>query len=278
MKISVIIPNYNGQKLLAKNLPKVIEACPGCEIIIVDDASTDESVIFLQRKFPKIKIIQNKTNQRFGKSCNIGAKKAQGDLLFFLNSDAYPQKDFLKPLLKYFDKNQNKEADQIFSVACREINNKKEISGRTEGQIQKGLLIHYKPKDQESKNTLWGFGGSILVDKNKFLELGGFDPIYHPAYWEDIDLCWQAKKKGWQVLFEKDSIIYHNHETTNKSVFGNKKIQKISLRNQIIFSLKNFPIKFYFWLPYHLIFTTIKTKGLFLTSFLNAIKRYYFKK
>ena len=104
MKVSVIIPNYNGQKLLADNLPHVLKACPNCEIIVVDDASTDNSVSFLNSKFPQIKIIQNKSNMRFAKTCNFGAQKAEGDILVFLNSDVRPEKDFLPHVLKHFEK------------------------------------------------------------------------------------------------------------------------------------------------------------------------------
>jgi GT2 family glycosyltransferase len=272
MKVSVVIPNYNGEKLLTKNLPAVIKACPRSEIIVVDDASTDNSIKILENKFPHVKIVRNKKNLRFAKACNKGAKAAKGELILFLNSDVSPEKDFLKPLLKHF------KDEKVFSVGCKEKENKNgvlHISGRTEGEIQKGLLVHWKPEDQEYLETLWNFGGSMIVDRSKFISIGGFDHIYSPAYWEDIDLCWQAKKHDWKVLFEKDSIVNHNHETTNKSVFGDKKIEQISLRNQIIFSLKHFPFIFYLWLPYHLLTTNVKTKGLFAKAFIKALKRFY---
>lgn len=275
MKVSVIIPNYNGQKLLAQNLPQVIKSCPDCEIIVVDDASTDNSVSYLKKYFPQLIIIENKTNQRFAKSCNIGAQNASGEILIFLNSDVSPQENFLKPLINHFVK-----SNQIFSVGSKEIdntNNQEIISGRTVGKISKGLLVHWKPENQEDQDTLWNFGGSMAVSRHKFLTLGGFDPIYAPAYWEDIDLSWRARRKAWKVLFEKDSIVYHNHETTNKSVFGSKKIQEISLRNQIIFSLKHFKFQFLLWLPYHLLITNYKTKGLFFQALLLALKRCFSK-
>ncbi len=94
MKISVVIPNYNGQKLLAKNLSKVIAVCKNCETIVVDDASTDDSVQFLQIKFPKVKIVKHKKNKRFAVACNSGVKAAQGEIVILLNSDVVPEKDF----------------------------------------------------------------------------------------------------------------------------------------------------------------------------------------
>lgn len=285
-KISIVISNYNGQKLLEKNLPKVIKACKNCEIIVVDDASIDQSVDFTKSNFPQVKIIQHKKNQRFAVACNSGVKISRGDIVILLNNDVSPfpkpsvrrhlaKENFLKPLVKHFkDKN-------VFSVGCREVemkNGKKIISGRTEGEFKRGFLMHWRPEDQESQDTLWTFGGSMAVDRKKYLELGGMDALYSPAYWEDIDLCWQARKKGWKILFEKEAVVYHNHETTNISVFGKTKIKLYAYRNQILFVWKNIRgrklLKHFLWLPYHLVFTTIRSRGLFLIAFLQAVLRY----
>jgi GT2 family glycosyltransferase len=288
MEISVVIPNYNGQKLLEKNLPHVINAAPKAEIVVVDDASTDNSVEFLKTNFPKVIIIKNQKNLRFSKSCNKGVKAAKGDIVVLLNSDVKPEKDFLQPLLNHFqttrhsglDPESSSKLDEVFSVGCREIkiqNDKKVFSGRTEGKWEMGLFTHWKPEDQESQNTFWNFGGSMAVDRVKFLSLGGFDPIYSPAYWEDIDLSYRAKKKGWQVLFEKDSVVHHQHESTNKNVFGKNKINQIALRNQIIFSLKHKPYQFILWSSINLIYQSINTNGRFVPAFLKAMSRFLFK-
>jgi len=273
-KISIVIPSYNGKDLLARNLPRVIKACKGYEIIVVDDASVDQSVNFIQSKFPKVKIVQHKKNQRFAAACNTGVKAAKGDIVVLLNNDVSPspKENFLKPLIKHF------KDKKVFSVGCKEIsvkNGRKVISGRTAGKFHRGLFIHWRPKDQKSQNTLWTFGGSMAVDRKKYLTLGGMDTLFSPAYWEDVDLCFHARKKGWKILFEKNSIVYHNHETTNISVFGKKKMKIYAFRNQILFVWKNIRgeqlLEHFFWLPYHLVFTTIRSKGLFLIAFLAAI-------
>ena len=275
MDVSVVIPNYNGQKLLAKNLPKVIAACQDCEVIVVDDGSKDDSVSFLKKNFPKIKLIIHQTNQQFAKACNSGIAAAKGEIVILLNSDAIPQKGFLQPLLKHF------KDPEVFSVGCREIEKKdgKQIfSGRTEGTFKRGLFVHWKPKDQESLKTWWSVAGSMAVSKQKYLELGGLDPLFAPAYGEDIDLAWRAKQKGWQILFEKDAIVYHQHETTNKTVYGLRKIEIMSFRNQILFMWKNAKgmqlIKHFLWLPYHLLFTGLRSGGKFDLAFLLAVKRW----
>lgn len=272
-KASIVIPNYNGEKLLQKNLPQIISAIDkNTEIIVVDDASTDGSVMMLLKKFPTIKIIQHETNLRFGAACNSGVKETQAEIVILLNSDVIPVHGFIEKLISHFDDS------KVFSVGCKEIENingQQIVSGRTEGKIVRGLLVHHRPSDQESIDTLWNFGGSMAVNKKKYLQLGGFDKLFAPAYWEDIDLSFRAKKKGWLVLFEKDAIVYHNHETTNKKIFGSNKLKILSFRNQILFAWKNFnkqQLKQHFlWLPYHLIFTSIRSKGLFLLAFIQAV-------
>jgi len=278
--VSIIIPNYNGRHLLKKYLPAVIKACPQAQIVIVDDASTDDSVKFLKKHFPQVKIIVNKTSQRFAVSCNRGIKAAKGEIIILLNSDVAPKKGFLKPLLKHFDD------DKVFAVGCLEIqtiNDKKEISGRSICRFKRGFLTHHKAENQQGHSTCWAAGGSMAVDRNKYLEIGGMDPLYKPAYWEDIDLSWQAKKRGWLVLFESKSQVYHNHETTNISAFGRKKMELMATRNQILFVWKNIRgrqlLEHFLWLPYHLVFTTVRTKGIFLEAFIQAVWRqfiYYF--
>jgi len=274
--VSVVIPSYNGTHLLKKYLPSVIKACPGTEIIVVDDASTDDSVKFLNKKFPQVKLVINRTNQRFAVSCNQGIKAAKGQIAILLNNDVAPKKNFLKPLLKHFDKT------QIFAVGCLEIQTikgKQQHSGRSLCQFKRGFLVHQRAKNQFHSQTCWAAGGSMAVDRKKYLQLGGMDPLYKPAYWEDIDLSWRAKQKGWQVLFEPKSQVYHHHETTNISVFGKRKMQLMATRNQILFVWKNIRgrqlLEHFLWLPYHLILSTVRTQGVFLIAFIQAIKHWF---
>lgn len=278
--VSVVIPNYNGRHLLKKYLPSVIKACPQAEIIVVDDASTDDSVKFLKTNYPQVKIVKNKTNQRFALSCNRGVKAAKGDIIILLNSDVAPKKNFLKPLIKHFNN------PQVFAVGCLEIqivNDKREISGKNQCWFKRGFLIHSSAKIISLKKTTencWASGGAMVFDRQKYLQLGGMDPLYKPAYWEDIDLSWRAREQhGWQVLFEPKSQVYHNHETTNISVFGQKKMELMAMRNQILFVWKNIRgrrlLEHFLWLPYHIVVTAIKTQGVFFVALLQAFWRYF---
>src|SRR5947207_14924200 len=126
MDISIVIPNYNGKELLEKNLPKVIEAILSykegdSEVIVTDDASKDDSILFLEKYFQEIagqnislKIIKSPFlyNTGFSSNINRGVKAAKGDIVILFNSDVKPHKEFLKPLLKHF------ENQQLFAVGC----------------------------------------------------------------------------------------------------------------------------------------------------------------
>ncbi len=268
--VSIVIPNY--QKLpLIKHLPKIIAASQGSEIIVVDDASPDDTVQYLSKHFPHVKVIVNHTNQRFAVSCNHGVKAAKGEIVVLLNSDVAPKPNFLKPLIKHFSD------PKVFAVSCEEIQ-PNGVSGQNRCQFKRGFLVHSAAainKSGRAMKNCWATGGSSAFDRQKYLKLGGMDPLYKPAYWEDIDLSWRAHQHGFKILFEPQSQVFHNHETTNVSVFGQRKMELMAMRNQILFVWKNIRgqklLEHWLWLPYHLIFTTVRTKGLFLTAFLQAL-------
>ncbi len=276
--VSIVIPNYKKYPLI-KHLPAIINACPQAEIIVVDDASPDGAVSVIKQKFPRVKVIANQVNQRFAASCNIGFAAARGEVVVLLNSDVAPKKNFLKFLLPHFDQS------DVFAVSCLEIQNhdgRQEFSGRNKCEFKRGFVVHWGVTiNQFTKPGVncWGTGGSSAFDRKKYLNLGGMDVLYKPAYWEDIDLSWTAREKfGWKILFEPRSQVYHNHETTNVSVFGKQQMETMALRNQILFVWKNIRGRrlgeHWLWLPYNLILTTIRTKGLFFIAFLQALVKW----
>jgi GT2 family glycosyltransferase len=288
MNISIIIPNYNGENLLKKNLPKVYDAVRDykdgkVEIIIPDDPSTDRSQDVIEEFISSIrstdivgKTISNKSKRKsgFGKNVNRGASIATGDVLILLNSDVYPHKSFLEPLLKHFE-----EAD-VFAVGCLdesiEEDGKVIYRGRGIGEFKKGFLNHNKGKI-DGENTLWVSGGSGAFRKTLWDKLNGMDTIYDPFYWEDIDLSYQARKGGFRTLFEQKSVVTHEHETgVVKKQFSENYVKKISYRNQFIFVWKNITdnrllLSHIVWLPYHFLKALIARDFLFYEGFYLAL-------
>ncbi|MFC1727395.1 glycosyltransferase family 2 protein [Patescibacteria group bacterium] len=280
IKLSVVIPTWNGKELLKKNLPAVIKACQAWspkdkkawEILVVDDASTDETVSFLKLKFPQVKVIKNKQNLRFAKACNVGVARAKGDLIILFNNDVSPMKEFIKYLLPHF------EDENVFAVGCREKNKvggKIIYGGRSLGEFRRGFLVHWRAKNQEMTDTLWANGGNMIFDRKMWRKLKGMDELFRPAYWEDIDLSWRAKKRGWKVLFEPKSIVNHYHETTNLKAFGQKEMNIIAYKNQFLFVWKNADlgmiVTHLLWLPFHFFKTLFSFDFLFTRGFALAL-------
>ncbi|MBI2010587.1 MAG: glycosyltransferase family 2 protein [Candidatus Chisholmbacteria bacterium] len=280
MFVSVIIPSFNGQKLLQKYLPSVIAACAhwdpsqkNWQIIVVDDGSTDDTVTWVKQNYPMIKVVKNSSTLRFARAVNRGVKEARGEIVLLLNNDVKPDKNFLQPLLGHFDD------PQVFAVGCLERNEvagQTILGGRGVGQFSRGFLIHARAHDQMKPETLWVTAGSGAFRKSMWDKLGGFDPLFRPAYEEDRDLSYNALKAGYKAIFEPKAQVTHLHETSNLKEFGSYRIKIMSFKNQLLFVWKNISssklmLSHLLWLPYHLVVTTIKTKGLFLLGFFWAV-------
>lgn len=269
MNISIVIPNYNGEKIMQKNLPLVLAAVKEykegkVEIIIPDDPSTDKSkevikafIEGIKEKHIVGKTIENKNRSEsgFSKNVNRGVSLATGDILILLNTDVIPHKDFLAPLLKHFSD------EKVFGVACMDESvegNDIVLRGRGIGKWTRGFLMHSEGK-LDKTNTLWISGGSSAFRMKYWEKIRGLDPLFNPFYWEDIDLGYRALKSGYTLLFEKASVVRHEHEEgTIKTKFKSSHVKKIAYRNQFIFVWKNITDKKYlashiFWLPYHLL-------------------------
>lgn len=287
MNISIIIPNYNGEKILTKNLPFVLAAAKEykngkVEIIIPNDPSTDKSKDVIADFIDSLKgtsIIgktvdnQKKDQSGFSKNVNRGVSLATGDILILLNSDVRPHKNFLTPLLFHFTD------ENVFGVGCMDEsieNDKKVLRGRGIGYWERGFVFH-KAGSLDKTTTFWVSGGSGAFKKRIWDKLGGLDSLFNPFYWEDIDLSYRAMKSGYKLVFEKNSIVIHEHEEgVIKSKFKPKQVQKIVYRNQFFFVWKNITdrklmLLHILWLPYHFITALMRKDWIFFQGFFLAL-------
>jgi GT2 family glycosyltransferase/glycosyltransferase involved in cell wall biosynthesis len=242
---SIVIPNWNGRDLLAECLPSVIEsvaATPGeHEIIVVDNASSDDSAALLRRHFPTVRVLEQQANLGFGGGCNAGAAVARGRYLVVLNSDMKVERDFLRTLLEGF------EHPATFAVTAQiyfwDPHRRREETGKTRGSLAGGSLAvaHEQPGPSEPgvQPVFYAGGGSTAYDRAKFLALGGFDEIYQPFYVEDTDLSYRAWKRGWPSVLSIGSVVYHKHRGTIGRTFDDDYISNIVRRNQMLFVWKN---------------------------------------
>lgn len=236
MKVSIIIPNRNGADLLQKNLPSVFVAARGAEVIVVDDASTDDSLELLKNTFPSVHVVRKVRHAGYASTVNAGVREAVGDVVVLLNSDVRAETDFLKPLIKHFDD------PSVFAVGCLEKSREKDnivLRGRGEAKWEKGFFIHWRGEVDQA-TTAWVSGGSGAFGKSIWEKLGGMDTMYDPFYWEDIDLSYTAIKAGYRILFEPKSVVVHEHETgAIKQAYSDGFVNTIAYRNQFLFIWKN---------------------------------------
>jgi len=292
--ISVVIPNYNGKNLLEKNLPSIYAALEHAnieyEIIVSDDCSSDNSLEFLKTIYPDIKVFSTDTNLGFSGNCNNGIKNATQTLTCVTNTDVNFDVNYFKNALPHFsDKN-------LFAVKGKIVNyegdpeNITTINETCLTYIKRGV-IRFKCDIEPDNNKMSkdiggqyvGLGCCFVANTHLLKSIGGFYEIFSPYYWEDSDIAITALEQGYNLVYEKDSIIYHNHGSTISKTQASSKRKIISNRNKLIFSwlhlkgLKNWSIHFLF------IVTNILTRWLALDikyyiSLYTAIKIYLNKK
>lgn len=240
--ISVVIPNYNGIKLLKENLPAVYKVLDfsvvDYEIILVDDCSTDNSVGFITSHYPDIKLINNRHNEGFSPTINKGIMAAKKDLVLALNSDVLLQPDYLSAQFKYFEDEDTfgvmgriigLHDDNIQDAAKYPQQRRSKISG-----TKNYLPIHAADFEQPLP-SLFLSGANALMDRKKVQALLGFDPIYAPFYVEDLDLSMRAWRMGWKCYYEHQAICRHPVSATIATYHTKRKIKLIASRNKFIF-------------------------------------------
>lgn len=244
--ISVVIPNYDGLEMLKKCLPSVVESVnrynPQSEIIVVDDGSSDESVAFIRERFPRITVLALEKNRGFGRACHTGIKKARYELLLLLNNDIAVPEGFIEPLIEHFTDG------GVFAVQPKAYGwDRKTFNfGLNMGKFEAGYIRIWneiyegdKKRVYRSCSTLYALGGAMLFDREKYFFLEGFDPLFYPFRWEDIDLGYRALKRGWKVIYEPESIVYHRLHGTLEKVFQADYLNIIEQKNELLFIWKN---------------------------------------
>lgn len=226
MKISVIVTNWNGRKLLEKYLEKVIVNSPeASEVILADDASSDDSLAFaaeVQKIYPKLKIISHPENLGFSKNSNHAINSTTGDYVVMLNSDIEPKNGYITSASKNFK-------PDVLGVGFSEIGH--ENYGKI--MFSQGYIQHQPGYSDKVHLSSWLSGGSSIINKQIFQKLGGFDNVYEPFYGEDLDLGYRAWKSGYRCLWDPNSKIFHKHEATT-SKFPKHLLDYVKERNRLL--------------------------------------------
>ncbi|NLW47621.1 MAG: glycosyltransferase family 2 protein [Firmicutes bacterium] len=283
MKASIIILNWNGANLLRITLPSVIAAVKHTgvdhEIIVVDNCSQDDSVNVIRTEFPMVKLIAlTGKNRGFGEACNIGVKESKHPILVLLNNDMMVEEDFLNPLLSLFH-----EPDLFAAVGTIKSWDKQKLEiGFITAKFKFGFIkVNRRGQTINSEEipmpTFYASGGAVAYSKEKYLLLGGFDDIYYPFYWEDVDLSYQAWKRGWKVIYQPQSVIYHKGGATIGKSYKRNYVKEIYYKNRFLFIWRNITswwhlTQHFLCLLPHFIGTILVGKFYYVKGFIRALR------
>ena len=250
MKTAIVILNWNGKILLEKFLPPIVKysSIENVTIYVADNASSDDSINFLKKTYPSIKIIQNKTNGGYAKGYNDALKNIDTDIYALINSDIEVTENWLIPILQTFKNEQN---TAIIQPKILDYKNKLkfEYAGAAGGFIDKlgypfcrGRIFNSVELDEsqynDTKEIFWASGACFFIRSKVFWELNGFDEDYF-AHQEEIDLCWRAQNAGKTIKYVGNSKVYHVGGATLKNFNPQKTF--LNFRNSLFTLVKNLP-------------------------------------
>lgn len=218
-KVAVVILNWNGRNFLESFLPSVIASTyPGLEIIVADNASTDQSIEFLQTNYPGVTIIQNDKNYGFAEGYNRAIALLDFEYFILLNSDVEVSSNWIEPVIDLMESDLNIAVAQpkILSYSKR---NYFEYAGAAGGYLDalgypfcRGRIFDTVEEDLEQyddpSEIFWASGAAFFIKRKYWLETGGFDPDFF-AHMEEIDLCWRLKNLGYKIVFCPKSKVFH---------------------------------------------------------------------
>ena len=268
----MIVLHYNRRYLLERFFASVVSAARNsrysCKVTLLDNQSPDDSVAYARSHFPGIDIYIAKENKVL---CSFNEYVAQctEDIVILLNNDMELDPGFVDPLIEPFLKDEN-----VFFVSTSE--------DRSIANIRYGLLaadIHYP--GHEALNRREGFtlsAGVGAFDRKKFLELDGYDELFLPGRYEDVDLCYRGWKRGWKGIYQPASKKIHLGGASFNAAFADQTTQAMVFRNAILFTIKNITdasllARFLFWLPLRLIMAALSGKCFFLSGWAQVLPR-----
>ncbi|MGI2906906.1 glycosyltransferase family 2 protein [Tolypothrix sp. VBCCA 56010] len=243
-KVTVIVLNYNGLRHLKdcfSSLTSLDYPSDRLELMLVDNASKDGSVEYMQANYPQVRLVRNEDNLGFATGNNRGAREATGDYIIFLNNDMWVDPQFVRGLIQAVE-----SEPEVVSAGAKILNwdgTRIDFAGAicsfAGHAAQVGFGQPYDPQEyNEIKPMLFACGGAMIIDRQVFLNVGGFDDDYF-IYFEDVDLGWRLWLLGYKVVFAPSAITNHRHHGTMKS-FSNYRQMVLYKRNALYSMIKNY--------------------------------------
>jgi len=252
LKTAIVILNWNTRKHLETFLPFLVKysSIPGVQIVIADNASTDDSVAFLKTNYPEVNLLLFDKNYGFAEGYNRALKEVEAEYYVLLNSDIEVTENWLQPLIGLLESNPEIGVvmPKLLSYYQRNLF---EYAGAAGGYIDKygypfckGRMFETLEEDKGQYDGIheifWATGACLAIKAEIFKQAGGFD-AYFFAHQEEIDLCWRLHHIGYKIYCTTESVIYHlGGGTLPKS---NPYKTYLNIRNNHVLLYKNLPRK-----------------------------------
>lgn len=244
-QVAVVILNWNGKALLEQYLPSVVKYSPNADIIVADNASSDDSLSFLAENYPHIRVVQNDKNYGFAEGYNKALESIENELILLLNSDIEVTENWLDPLVEVM-KDETIAGCQP-KIASFNDKGKFEHAGASGGFIDRnyfpfcrGRIFDHVEEDKaqydDTREIFWASGAALLIRNKLFKEVGGFDSRFF-AHMEEIDLCWRIKSRSFRFLVVPESTVYHLGGGTLP--YSSPKKVYLNFRNSLMMLIKN---------------------------------------
>jgi len=246
--VSVVIPNWNGKEYLRDCIASLREQTHNnLEIIVVDNASTDDSVEYLRKNFPETKVIKHSKNFGFGAANNTGIRVAQGKYIMMLNNDTRLEPKCVEELRKSIDK------DEKFGACASKIlleheGNLVDVAGIVvclDGlSIGRGRL-ESSDKFNNEEEVFFASDCACLYRKEMLEDIGLTNEIYDEdffAYADETDMGWRAQLAGWKCIYNPKAVVHHLHSASSSNYSSFKAF--LVERNRIWVAVKSFPVSF----------------------------------
>lgn len=258
MKTAIIILNWNGQKLLEQFLPSIVNfSLNQADIYVADNASTDDSIAYVKRVFPSVKIIENAVNGGYAKGYNDALQSVDADIYCLINSDVEVTKNWLTPILDIFRSDKNTAIIQPKILDFKD-KTKFEYAGAGGGFIDlygypycRGRVFNYLEKDSKQfddiSDIFWASGACFFIRSKVYHQIHGFDEDYF-AHQEEIDLCWRTQNIGFNVKYVGTSTVYHVGGATLQETNPHKTY--LNFRNSLLNVVKNVPKKWFLFVVF----------------------------
>jgi GT2 family glycosyltransferase len=256
-RVAIVILNWNGSHFLEKFLPGVLASTYATkEVVVADNASTDDSIAMLQTGFPQVRILSLQQNYGFAQGYNEALQQVQADYYVLLNSDVEVEPGWIEPIIELMEANLQVAACQP-KILMESNHSRFEFAGASGGWIDslgypfaRGRIFELSPPEDDAGQyddavpIFWASGAAMFVRAAVYHACGGLDGYFF-AHMEEIDLCWRMQRAGYTIMVCPQSVVYHVGGGTLPK--GNPRKVYLNFRNNLIMLWKNLPAVQLIW-------------------------------